>query len=214
MVNFEQNWSSQPTVGIVEKIGNSLHKEEPLKPRVEGATRKLNHPISKLDSMTKQLDDKDKRLFQRIVVARQNHELSKAKILANELVELRKNKKVVDNMRLSIERVQMRLSTVNELGDAMYALGPAISAMKTIGPALAKFMPEADAEFASMGNMLNGLMADSFEGSFENNLGSNEEADLILQEASAVAGNRIGEKFPSVPVSTGSGISSNSLEQY
>ena len=213
MTNFEQNWSTKPTIGISEKIGGTFHREGPLKPRIEGATRKLNQPISKLDSMAHKLAEKDARLFQRVVEAQQNHDLTKAKVLANELSELRKNEKVISNMRLSIEQVQMRLSTVNELGEAMYALGPAMSTMKAMGPALAKFMPEADAEFAAMGDTLGGLMSNSFEGSFENSVGSNEETDLILQEASVVAGSQIGEKFPSVPTSIPSEISSTT-EQY
>ena len=107
----------------------------------------------------------------------------------------------------------MRLTTVNELGDVMYALGPAMSTMKALCPALSKFIPEADAEFTAMGNALGGLMANSFEGSFDNSFGSNEETELILQEASAVAGTKIGEKFPTVPVSVGSGLTS-SADQY
>jgi len=213
MANFEQNWAPKPTVSITEKIGSSIKKEGPLKPRVEGATRTLNQPISKLDSMAHKLAEKDARLFQRIVEAQQSHDITKAKVLANELSELRKNEKVIGNMRLSIEQVQMRLSTVGHLGDTMAALGPAMATMKTMGPALAKFMPEADAEFAAMGDVLGGLTSNTFEGSFENSVGSNEETDLILQEASAVAGSQIGEKFPSVPTGISSDISS-STEQY
>jgi len=213
MANFEQNWAPKPTVSITEKIGSSIKKEGPLKPRVEGATRTLNQPISKLDSMAHKLAEKDAKLFQRIVEAQQSHDLTKAKVLANELSELRKNEKVIGSMRLSIEQVQMRLSTVGHLGDTMAALGPAMATMKAMGPALAKFMPEADAEFAAMGDVLGGLTSSTFEGSFENSVGSNEETDLILQEASAVAGSQIGEKFPSVPTGISSGISS-SAEQY
>lgn len=213
MANFEQTWSQRPTASITERIGGTLHKEEPLKPRVEGATRKLSQPISKLDSMAHKLAEKDAKLFQRIAEAQQNHDMVKAKVLANELAELRKNEKMIGKMRLSIEQVQMRLSTVGSLGDTMHALGPAMATMKAMGPALAKFMSEADAEFASMGDALGGLMSNSFEGSFENSVGSSEETDSILQEASAVASSQIGDKFPDVPSSISSGISSTSAEQ-
>jgi len=64
-----------------------------------------------------------------------------------------------------------------------------------------------------MGDVLGGLTSNTFEGSFENSVGSNEETDLILQEASAVARSQIGEKFPSVPTGISSDISS-STEQY
>lgn len=208
MTNFEQNWTPKTTVGITEKIGGVIHKEDPLKPRVEGATRQLSRPIGKLDSMVQKLDQKDSKLFARIVQAKQSQNMSQAQILANELVELRKHKKVVGNMKISIEQVKLRLTTVNELGDMMHALGPAMSAMKQIGPELSRFIPEADAEFSAMGDTLGGLMSNSFDGSFEGSFDSNEETDLILEEASAVAGNQIGEKFPTVPTEIQSELTS------
>ena len=200
-------------VSISEKIGGTIHKDGPLKPKIDAATRLLNQPISKLNATAKKLAEKDTRLFQRIVDAQQSHDTRKAQILANELSEIRKHEKVVSNIKLSFEQVQMRLSTVTELGDMMSMLGPVMSTMKSMGPALGRFMPEADAEFASMGDTLGGLISNSFEGSFENDVGYSEETESILQEASVVAGNQIGEKFPSVPATISSGIS-QTAEQY
>jgi division protein CdvB (Snf7/Vps24/ESCRT-III family) len=208
VTNFEQSWTPSTSEGFTEKIGGRIHKQGPLKPRVQGATRQLSTPISKLDFVTQKLDQKDAKIFAKIVEAKQSQNITQAKVLANELVELRKHKKVVGNMKISLEKVKMRLTTVNELGDMMYALGPAMSAMKEIGPALSKFIPEADAEFNAMGDALGGLMSNTFEGGFEGSFDSNEETELILQEASAVAGEQIGEKFPTVPVEVSSGLTS------
>ena len=66
-------------------------------------------------------------------------------------------------------------------------------------------MPEADSELNTMTQTLNGLMMDSLAGdsfNMESEV-SSEETDKILQEASAVAEQQIGDKFPSVPSSTG-----------
>ena len=62
-------------------------------------------------------------------------------------------------------------------------------------------MPEADSELNSMTQTLNGLMVDSFSGDAFNmeSDATNEETEKILQEASAVAEQQIGDKFPSVP---------------
>jgi division protein CdvB (Snf7/Vps24/ESCRT-III family) len=48
--------------------------------------------------------------------------------------------------------------------------------------------------------MMDSLAGDSFN--MESDV-ANEETDKILQEASAVAEQQIGDKFPSVPTSTG-----------
>jgi division protein CdvB (Snf7/Vps24/ESCRT-III family) len=66
-------------------------------------------------------------------------------------------------------------------------------------------MPEADSELNAMTQTLDGLMMDSLAGdSFSPDSDvANEETEKILQEASAVAEQQIGDKFPSVPSSIG-----------
>ncbi|TAK19872.1 MAG: hypothetical protein EPO37_04160, partial [Nitrosarchaeum sp.] len=83
--------------------------------------------------------------------------------------------------------------------------GPAMSTMKGLKSSLGRFMPEADSELNSMTQTLNGLMMDSLAGdSFSMETGaSSEETERILQEASAVAEQQVGDKFPSVPTPTG-----------
>ena len=73
--------------------------------------------------------------------------------------------------------------------------------MNGLKSSLGKFMPEADAELNSMTQTLNGLMVDSISGDSFNmeSDASSEETNAILQEASAVAEQQIGDKFPSVP---------------
>ncbi len=98
----------------------------------------------------------------------------------------------------------------------MVAIGPAMSTMKGLKSSLGRFMPEADSELNSMTQTLNGLMMDSLAGdsfNMESDV-SSEETEKILQEASAVAEQQIGDKFPSVPSSTGlsSGTSTSTFE--
>ena len=76
-----------------------------------------------------------------------------------------------------------------------------MNTMRGLQSSLGKFMPEADSELNSMTQTLNGLMTDSLSGdafNMESDV-SNEETEKILQEASAVAEQQTGDKFPSVP---------------
>jgi len=208
MPNFQDNWNRTPKPGFNEQIHGMIKKEPPLKPRIQQSVGKLNQTISKIDYMHKKLQEKDAKLFNRIVDAQQRHDKTTGKVLANELAEVRKNERMLGNLKLSLDQVQLRLSTMNELGDAMVTLGPVIATMRSIGPALSRFIPQAGAEFEMMSGLLGGMMTDSFGGSFELDSSSNEETDSILREAAAVAGNRIGEKFPSVPSPVNSGLES------
>ena len=205
MATFGQTWNRPPTEGLGDKISGMFKKEAPLKPRVEHAIRGLNRPISKLDNTSNQLNQKDDRLFQRIVEAQRNKDMRTCKVLANELAQIRKTNKMIGNMRTAVDRTQLRLSTASTLGDAIVSMQPAVRTMKAVGPAMNSMMPQASQELESMGNMLGEMMPGSLgdDYSFGNDGLSSQETDAILSEAAAVAETQIGDKFPSAPSDAG-----------
>ena len=212
MPNFEKTWARQETQSVTGKLRDAVQPQGALKPRIQTAVNKLQVQISKMDSMLGKLHERDAQLFKRIVTAMQQHDTSTSKVLSNELAEIRKVTKMLGNARMSLEQVQLRLTTIHDLGDAMVAIGPAMSTMKGLKSSLGRFMPEADSELNAMTQTLNGLMMDSLAGdsfSLETD-SSSEETEKILQEASAVAEQQIGDKFPSVPSQTGLSSQSSS----
>lgn len=212
MPNFDKTWARQESQSVTSKIRDAVQPQGALKPRIQTAVNKLQVQISKMDSMLGKLHERDAQLFKRIVTAMQQHDTSTSKVLSNELAEIRKVTKMLGNARMSLEQVQLRLTTIHDLGDAMVAIGPAMSTMKGLKSSLGRFMPEADSELNSMTQTLNGLMMDSLAGdsfSLETD-SSSEETEKILQEASAVAEQQIGDKFPSVPSQTGLSSQSSS----
>lgn len=201
MTNFDKSWTRPEKPGVSEKLRDSVKNDGPLKPRMQSGVSKLQAQTAKLDAMMKKMRDRDNRLFQKIVFAMKNHDNQTAKILSSELVELRKSTTMIANARMTLEQAQLRLTTMHDVGDAMATIGPAMGTMKNLKSSLSKFMPEADAELNSMTQTLNGLMMDSLAGdSFgvEPDVFT-EETERILQEASSVAEQQIGERFPSVP---------------
>ena len=210
MTGFDKSWTRPESIGLTEKIRETVKPQGALKPRIENAVNKLQGQISKMDSMLTKLRERDAQLFKRIVAAMQQHDASASRVLSNELAEIRKVTKMLGNARMALEQVQLRLTTVHDLGDAMIAIGPAVSTMKGLKSSLGRFMPEADSELNSMTQTLNGLMMDSLAGGDFNvdTDVSGEETEKILQEASAVAEQQIGDRFPSVP--SPSGVSSQS----
>ena len=208
---FDKTWARQETKGMTEKIRDAIKPQGALKPRIQTAVTKLQGQTSKMDVMLGNLHERDKQLFARIVTAMENHDTSASKVLSSELAEVRKVSRMLGNARTSLEQVQLRLSTIHDLGDAMVSIGPAMSTMKGLKSSLSSFMPEADSELNSMTETLSGLMVDSLSNdtfTMESDV-VNEETDAILQEASAVAEQQTDEKFPSIPTTTPSGQSSS-----
>ncbi len=218
MTTFEKNWARKETRGFTDKIRETVKPQGALKPRIQNAVNKLQIQTTKMDSMIERLRERDAQIFQRVVVAMQQHDVGGSKVLSNELAEIRKVTRTISNAKMSLEQVQLRLTTIHDLGDAMIAIGPAMNTMKGLKSSLGRFMPEADSELASMTQTLGGLMTDSLSGG-EFNVeaeATSEETEKILQEASAVAEQQVGDKFPSVPLQpvTSSESSSTSSSTY
>ena len=210
MTSFEKTWAQREVKSMTEKIRDTVKPQGALKPRIQTAVNKLQVQTSKMDVMLTKLHQRDQQLFDRVVTATQSHDTPTSRVLSSELAEVRKVSRVLGNARNSLEQVQLRLTTIHDLGDAMIAIGPAMSTMKELKPTMSKFMPEADSELNTMTETLNGLMVDSLSGdSFEmQDSAMTEETNAILQEAEAVASQQTDEKFPSIPTTTPTGLPS------
>lgn len=204
MTSFQKSWAQKEVKSMTERIRDTVKPQGALKPRIQTAVNKLQVQTSKMDIMLTKLRERDQQLFDRIVTATQSHDTQTSRVLSSELAEVRKVQRVLGGARNSLEQVQLRLTTIHDLGDAMIAIGPAMSTMRDLKPTMSKFMPEADSELNSMTDTLNGLMVDSLSGdSFEmQDSAMNEETNAILQEASAVAEQQTDERFPSIPTTT------------
>jgi len=202
MTGFDKNWSNQSRAGASDKLKESLRPQGPLKPRIETAVNKLQLQTSKLDTMITKLNERDASLFRRVVDTMQRHDTDSAKVLSNELAEVRKISKTLGQAKMALEQVSMRLSTIHDMGDAMVALGPAIASIKGLKPSLGRFVPGADSEINNMQNLLGSIMTESLQSNglgFEVNTSGGGDIDQIMMEASAVAEQKVNDKFPSLP---------------
>ncbi len=202
MTGFQNKWSKPPTPGLTERINDALKPKGALKPRVEMAIKRLQGQISKLDNMLSKLKERDEKIFQRVVIATQQHDTQTSKVLSSELAEIRKVSKILGNARMALERIELRLTTAHDLGDTVVTIMPTIGLMKNLKSSLSKFMPGADQEINKMAEMLGGLMTETFSGdaTFGIDESTNAESDKILQEAAAVAETAVDNKFPNTPI--------------
>ena len=202
MGSLSNRWSKPQKPGISERLNSVLRPKGALKPRVETGIKKLQVQISKLDKMLSSLSNRDEKIFQRIVAATQQHDTHTANALSKELAEVRKVRRVLGNARMAIEQIELRLTTFHDLGDTVVTVMPTIGLMKNMKSSLAKFMPGADQELNNMAEMLGGLMTETFHSSdtsFGVDAVMDAESEKIMQEASAVAEQQAGDKFPSMP---------------
>lgn len=204
MSDLQNKWNKQQKPGIADKINDTFNPKGALKPKIQNGIKKLQTQISKLDLMIVKLNERDAKLFKRIVEATQLHDVSASRILSKELVEVRKTTKILGNARIALEQIELRLTTYHDLGDTVVTIMPTIGLMKNLKSSLVKFMPNADQEINQMAQMLGGFMTDSFstDATFGMDETTNSESEKILQEAAAVAESSVGNRFPSMPTNT------------
>lgn len=158
-----------------------------------------------MDSTVSRLKEKDRILFNKVSIALQKHDTQTASAVSNELGEVRKMAKLVSHAKVALEQIDMRLTTVHDLGDIVATLTPAVGVMRSIKSGLTGVLPQAEQEISEINSTLSGLLVDAGHlGSFSLNFeAANEDAAKILAEASAVAEQRMKERFPDLPVSSG-----------
>jgi division protein CdvB (Snf7/Vps24/ESCRT-III family) len=116
-----------------------------------------------------------------------------AKSLSNELLQLRKSQRTLNQARIALEQVSMRISTIHDLGEIMEILEPAMSPVKGLKSDFERLVPSTDMELNYMQMLTDSILSDSMQNNEidvidMNIVGSskNKDTDHIMNEASAV----------------------------
>jgi division protein CdvB (Snf7/Vps24/ESCRT-III family) len=199
---FDSRWTKPQGESVGHKLLEGIKPQAPLKPRIEEAQKKLHMQIARLDAIASRMQEKDKLIFKRVVLAMQSHDSSHAKVLSGELSQIRKMNKMVTSAKLALEQIQLRLNTMTELGDVVVTLSPAMSVIKGLQSGLSGMMPEADQSFGQISELLGNIMTDSGQipnSEIANFNTINEDTSQIMEEASAVVEMNMKNKFPDLP---------------
>jgi division protein CdvB (Snf7/Vps24/ESCRT-III family) len=206
-MSFGNKWNKQQGESVSGTVKNRILEgvkpQAPLKPRIEEARSKLQMQVTKLDSISTKMQEKDKLIFGRIVQAMQNHDSRYAKLLSNELSQIRRMSKMVNSAKLALEQIQLRLNTMTELGDVVITLSPAMAVIKGIQGGLSSMMPHADQSFGQISDLLGNIMSGTGQipsPEIANGaLSLDDEAIKIIEEATAVVEESTRDKFPDLP---------------
>jgi len=186
--------------GGFPSIGGAPRKG-PLKERIDDALVKLRIEARRLDSQLVRLEAKDKETFAKCVKSSEAGDKEASAMYANECDEIRKIAKVVLNSKFALERVILRLETIEQFGDLYQALAPLVGIVRSTKQNLEKALPEMSFGLVETEESLNNLVIDAGQVSAQAvpPASSSEEADKILHEASVIADQKMKEKFPELP---------------
>ncbi len=161
--------------------------------------------LERLDYMSYKIKERGNVLFEKTIEAQMKKDTYRAALYAQEVAEITKIQKTMFATRLSLERLSLRLETAESLGDLVMALRPAASlirelrgVVRTVIPGMSIELMELEETIESIDSELrSGIGIEGFGGS---SAIVNEEAKRILEEATAVAAQKIKEEFPDTPI--------------
>jgi division protein CdvB (Snf7/Vps24/ESCRT-III family) len=201
-MSFSTKWEKKDQgPGFVDRLMGGVRTPIPIKTQIEQANRQIRLLISQLDASVNRIKQRDSTIFKNVVASLAKHDTQHAAVYANELSEVRKMGKMVTQAQLAMEQISLRLGTITDLGEIANTLAPAVSVIKNMTEGLRLAMPEADKEISEISGLLSSVLVDvGTTGGFSLNFdAANEDAQKVLEEASAVAEQRMKESFPEIP---------------
>jgi len=200
-----KNWREvKNSINLSQKFLNKIKPEAALKNKIEGAGKKMEEQILRLEQAHNKLKQNHERIFKKIVEAKLTRNESKARTYATELIEIRKVRDRIGNAKLSMEHIKLRLSTVSELGDIVVTLSPCMSLIKGLAPSISTLMPQMHTSMEDLTNMFGDMLTDSSlsQESMTPTYQGNTDTDAILQEAHNVIEGKTRTAMPEPPTTS------------
>ena len=173
-----------------------------LKEKILHAIYRLQTQLSKLEETSAKLHQRDKEMFERCVGAKAAGDDARAAIYANECAEIRKMAKIILLSQLAIEKVILRLQTIEDVGDLLVQMAPVVGIIKETKGKLSGIIPEVAYELEEINKMLDNTLLETgktIPQEVPEETVSNE-AKKVLEEAAALAEQKINEHYPKLPI--------------
>lgn len=192
-LSFSSDWEEGS-----KGLKGALRPVPPLKDRFEKAIKRIELQINKIDEHIERYSRREKDMSEKIVWAYERHDESRAKMLANELSEIRRHKSLLIDSKISLDKTALRLRTLYEYGNFMSAISLARKVIGETREKISSVTPEISSELAQVEKILDEMTIEVGRSALESLNFSAEsiEAEKILEEAAIIANSRINESFP------------------
>ena len=199
---ISNSWDKVVRGNISQSVINKIKPDTPIKNKIDLAQKKLEFQILKLDGINEKLKKKDDMILEKIVNAQTSNQNGYAQAYAGELAQVRKMSNMVSGAKLSLEQINLRLSTISELGDVVVTLSPCMAIIRGLAPSLKGIMPEASASMQDLSQILGDVMSGSslnMGDSLSVAAETNSDTLAILEEAHNVIAGQTKSTIPEIP---------------
>jgi division protein CdvB (Snf7/Vps24/ESCRT-III family) len=169
--------------------------------RLENSLSILNAQIERLRLRYSEMEAKSKEYFEKVVECLVNMDEERAKIYAEEIVEIKKLAEIVKKSQLLLLQVKIRLETIVEITEVIGLIVPLTSLLTEVEDELKPIAPEIVQNLHELSVCIEEFTATTVYNKLEPvKYGElSKEAEKILLEAQRNAVEIVKNKFPDIP---------------
>jgi division protein CdvB (Snf7/Vps24/ESCRT-III family) len=138
----------------------SSSDDKNVKEKISYAIRQVEIQRKEVEQLRYRLDERRKSIFGGIVRAYEQQDEMRARVLSNEHVELQKVTRVVGASELALLHITVRLETLRDVGDVMFALTNAFKEVKRIGKSIQNLAPNLESAANEINSSFSNILAE------------------------------------------------------
>jgi division protein CdvB (Snf7/Vps24/ESCRT-III family) len=168
---------------------------------ITNASAVVNTQLSKLTMLERKFSNLDDKFSLEISNLMKNGNNTRAKALANELVNIRRIKNITRNMNLTLEMLVIRFSTLKDFGMIMDTIEPTVDIIKNIQLDISGIVPAANGVLSEMSDISSVVLNEStkIDGNYAIPTTVDSDALDILTEIESVMEQDAKTKLPEIP---------------
>ena len=196
-----KTWERSGGRSTFSRLADGVKKPPPLRERISYTVYRLKTQNSRLQQADRRMTDHYSELFRKCTNAVMAKDNTRAQMYANECAEVKKMSQAIVRSMFAIEQVILRLETIEEFGDVVVTMNPVAGVINSLRGSLAGIVPEVSYTLGEIGEQMNNMVVESggVTAITANSFSTNEESERILNDANAIAEQRMKEKFPVLP---------------
>lgn len=163
-----------------------------LRDKIHEVVQVLRTQIRRLDENFKKLKERRGKLFGSVVDAVLKNDIERARIYANEVVTIERFSKLVEQSKIALESIVIRLETINDVNDFMSVIQPITSVIRGIRDKLSNIVPEVSRNIDDALGALNNIYSElSVKTDITiGNIQSDADMEEVMKEAKTLAEER------------------------
>lgn len=168
---------------------------------LSNAAQVISYQITKLNKLSKKFNMMDTDFRKQIVQNVKEGNNVRAKVLANELINIHRVQHTTRNMVMSLEVVALRSSIIGEFAIIMDTINPTIDLIKDIEKDISMVIPTAHEVLNDITNASSEILNYDVNPEVKISMPVDEEALKILSEVERNVEEETRQKLPDIPVS-------------